>query len=196
MGSYLYYLKWSAWPFEKWNVQVKVKFPIILLDFRGTNWARFSAKQPFQYTRAWYTASWEWWLLERKTNYEREENMVDVLDNCDDTVIHISSSNEAPMVDSDNVGDNIFTINIPSNFTSPSCHYRTFNHVSVLKNMFLIMTFQGYIIMLQMKGYECRICEMFPPWSTTEDHFRAKFASKTGWTLTDYPKCYLNEHLR
>ena len=56
-------------------------------------------------------------MLERKTNYETEESMVDVLDNCDDPVIHISNSNEVPIVDSDNVGDNIFTINIPSNFT-------------------------------------------------------------------------------
>ena len=59
--------------------------------------------------------------------------MVDVLDNCDDPVIHIGNSNEAPMVDSDNVGDNRFTINIPSNFTSPSFDYRTFSHDSNLK---------------------------------------------------------------
>ena len=72
-------------------------------------------------------------MPERKTNYEREENMVDVLDNCDDPVIHIGNSNEAPMVDSDNVGDNRFTINIPSNFTSPSFDYRTFSHGSSLK---------------------------------------------------------------
>ena len=43
--------------------------------------------------------------------------MVDVSDNRDDPVIHVGNSNEAPMVDSDNVGDNRFTINIPSNFT-------------------------------------------------------------------------------
>ena len=29
------------------------------------------------------------------------------------------------------------------------------------------MTFHGYIIMLQMRGSTCRICEMFPPQSTT-----------------------------
>ena len=46
--------------------------------------------------------------------------MVDALDNCDDPVIRIGNRNKAPMVDSDNVGDNRFTINIPSNFTSPS----------------------------------------------------------------------------
>ena len=65
----------------------------------------------------------EWSLPECKTDYKREENMADALDNCDDPVIHIGNSNEAPMVDSDNVGDNRFTINIPSNFTSPSFHY-------------------------------------------------------------------------
>ena len=88
--------------------------------------------------------------------------MVDVLDNCDDPVIQISNGNEASVVDSINVGDNIFTINIPSNFTSPSFDYRTFNHDSILENMFLIMTFHGYIIMLQIRGYKCRICKMFP----------------------------------
>ena len=36
------------------------------------------------------------------------------------------------MVDSGNVGDNIFTINIPSNFTLPSFDYRTFSHGSNL----------------------------------------------------------------
>ena len=80
-------------------------------------------KQSLQYTRTLYTTSWEWSLPEYKTDYEREENMVDALDNCDDQVIHIGNSNEAPMVDSDNVGDNRFTINILSNFTSPSFHY-------------------------------------------------------------------------
>ena len=37
------------------------------------------------------------------------------------------------MVDSDNVGDNRFTINIPSDFTSPSFDYRTFSLDSNLK---------------------------------------------------------------
>ena len=73
--------------------------------------------------------------------------MVDVLDNCADPVFHISNSNEAPMVDSDNIVDNI-TINIPSNFTSPSFDYRAFSHGSTSKYMFLIMTFHGYFIML------------------------------------------------
>ena len=59
--------------------------------------------------------------------------MVDVSDNCDDPVIHVGNSNEAPMVDSDNVGDNRFTINIPSDFTSPSFDYRTFSLDSNLK---------------------------------------------------------------
>ena len=30
-------------------------------------------------------------MPERKTDYEREENMVDALDNCDDPVIHIAT---------------------------------------------------------------------------------------------------------
>ena len=59
--------------------------------------------------------------------------MVDALDNCDDPVIHIDNSNEAHMVDYDNVGDNRFIINIPSNFTSPSFDYRTFSLDSNLK---------------------------------------------------------------
>ena len=57
--------------------------------------------------------------------------MVDVLDNCDDPVIH-NGNNEAPMADSDNVGDNRFIINILSSFTSPSFDYRTFSHDSNL----------------------------------------------------------------
>ena len=72
-------------------------------------------------------------MPERKTDYESEENIVDALDNCDDLVIHIGNSNEAPVVDSDNVGDNRFTINILSNFTSPSFDYRTFSLDSNLK---------------------------------------------------------------
>ena len=58
--------------------------------------------------------------------------MVDVLDNCDDPVIH-NGNNEATMADSDNVGDNRFIINILSSFTSPSFDYRTFSHDSNLK---------------------------------------------------------------
>ena len=59
--------------------------------------------------------------------------MIDVLDNCDDPVIHISNSNEAPIVDSDNDGENIFTINIPFNFISPSFDYRSFSQGNILK---------------------------------------------------------------
>ena len=59
--------------------------------------------------------------------------MVDALDNCDDPVIHIDNSNEAHMVDYDNVGHNRFIINIPSNFTSPSFDHRTFSLDSNLK---------------------------------------------------------------
>ena len=64
----------------------------------------------------------------RKTDYEREENMVDALDNFDDSVIHIGNSNEAPMVDSDNVGDKRFFINNPSN----SHHHHLITGHSVL----------------------------------------------------------------
>ena len=114
--------------------------------------------------------------------------MVDALDNCDDPVIRIGNRNEAPMVDSDNVGDNRFAINIPSNFTSTSFHYWTFSLDSNLKNMF--ETFYGYITMLKMRRCKCRICEMFPPRSTIEDHPRVKFASEAVRSLTDHPKCY------
>ena len=54
----------------------------------------------------------------------------------DDPVIYISNTNETPMVDSDNVGDNRFTINIPSNITSPSFDYRTFRDDSNSKKYF------------------------------------------------------------
>ena len=56
------------------------------------------------------------------------------------------------------------------------------------------MTFHGYIIMLQIRGYKCRICEMFPPQRTTEGYFRAKFASELDRSLADHPKYYLNKH--
>ena len=59
--------------------------------------------------------------------------MVDVLDNYDTQVIHMGNSNECSMVDSDNIGDNIFTINIPLNFTYPSFDYWKFSHGSNLK---------------------------------------------------------------
>ena len=35
---------------------------------------------------------------------------------------------------------------------------------------------------------------MFPPRSTTEGHFRAKFGSEADRSLKDHPKCYLNKH--
>ena len=113
--------------------------------------------------------------------------MVDVLNNCDDPVIHIGNSNEASMADSDNVGDNRFTINTLSNFTSPSFHYWTFSLDSNLKKY---VRYFRYITILKMRCYKCRICEMFPPRSTTEDHPRAKFASEEVRSLTHHPKCY------
>ena len=114
--------------------------------------------------------------------------MVDALDNFDDSVIHIGNSNEAPMVDSDNVGDNRFTINIPSNSTSLSFDCRTFSLDSNLKKN--VRDFLWFYCNAEDKGYKCRICEMFPSQSTTEDHPRAKFASETVRSLTDHPKCY------
>ena len=81
------------------------------------------------------------------------------------------------MVDYDNVGDNRFIINIPSNFTSPSFDYRTSVLIVIWKNM--LDTFYGYITMLKMRDYKSRVCEMFPPRSTTEDHPKATFASET-----------------
>ena len=41
------------------------------------------------------------------------------------------------------------------------------------------------------EGYKCRICEMFPPLSTTGGLSRGKFASEAIKSLTDNPKCYL-----
>ena len=79
-------------------------------------------------------------LPDHKSNYEREENMVDAKDNCDAAVIYIGNNNEVPMVHSDNVDDNIFAINIPSNFTSSSFDYKRFSHSSNLK---MSKTFQG-----------------------------------------------------
>ena len=96
-------------------------------------------------------------------------------------MIHIGNSNEAPMVDSENVGDNRFTINFPSNFTSPSFDYRTFSLDSNLKE---------YVPDFLWLYYKCRICEMFPPRSTTEDHPRAMFASEAVRSLKVHPKCY------
>ena len=73
-------------------------------------------------------------MPERKTDYEKEEKLVNALDNCDDSVFHIDHCNETLMVDCDNVGYNRFTINILSNFTSPF-NYRTFSPDSNLKKM-------------------------------------------------------------
>ena len=114
--------------------------------------------------------------------------MVDALDNCDDPVIHIGNSNEAHMVDSDNVGDNRFTISIPFNFTSPSFDCRIFSLDSYLKKY--VRDFLWLYCNAEDEGYKCRICGMFPPQSTAEDHPRAKFASEAVRSLTDHPKCY------
>ena len=63
-------------------------------------------------------------LPDYKSNYVREKNMVDVLDNCDATVIHMGNNNKVPLVHSDNVDDNISTINISSNFTISPFDYK------------------------------------------------------------------------
>ena len=96
------------------------------------------------------------------------------------------------MVYSDNADDNIFTINIPSNFTSSSFDYKRFSHGSNLK--MYVEGFPGPYYNAADEGYRCRICVMFPPLSTTGGHSRGKFASETVKSLTDHPKCCLKRH--
>ena len=55
--------------------------------------------------------------------------MVDALDNCDDPVIHIGNSNEAPMVDSDNVRENLLSI---FRLTSHHQHFITGHSVLIV----------------------------------------------------------------
>ena len=76
---------------------------------------------------------------------------------------------------------------------SPHHHLITGHSVMIViwKNMF--ETFHGYITMLKMRCYKCRICEMFPLRITTEGHPRAKFASEAVRSLTDHPQCYWNK---
>ena len=82
----------------------------------------------------------------------------------------------------------LVTIDLLSIFRLTSHHHHLITGHSVLiviwKNMF--DTFYGYIIMLKMRDYKCRICEMFPPRSTTEDHPKATFASETNVDARKY----------
>ena len=131
-------------------------------------------------------------LPDCKSNYEREENIVDAKDNCDAPVIYMGNNNEVPMVHSDNVDENIFTINIPSNFTSSSFDYKRFSHGSNLK--MYVEDFPGLYYNAADEGYKCRICEMLPTLSTTGGHSRGKFASEAVKSLTEHPKFYLKRH--
>ena len=66
-------------------------------------------------------------MLERKTNYGREENMVDVLDNCDDPVIQISNGNEASVIPT-----MLVTIYLLSIFTLTSHHHHLITAHSIM----------------------------------------------------------------
>ena len=82
----------------------------------------------------------------------------------------------------------LVTIDLLSIFRLTSHHHHLITGHSVLiviwRNMF--DTFYGYITMLKMRDYKCRICEMFPPRSTTEDHPKATFASETNVDARKY----------
>ena len=82
----------------------------------------------------------------------------------------------------------LVTIDLLSIFRLTSHHHHLITGHSVLiviwKNMF--DTFYGYITMLKMRDYKCRVCEMFPPRSTTEDHPKATFASETNVDARKY----------
>ena len=107
-------------------------------------------------------------------------------------MIYIGKSNEVPLVHSENVDDNIFTINIPSNFTLSSFDYKRFSHSINLK--IYVEDFPGLYYNAAEESYKCRICEMLPTLSTTGGYSRGKFASEAVKSLTDYPKCFLKRH--
>ena len=104
----------------------------------------------------------------------------------------MGNNNEVPLIHSDNVDDNIFTIN-PSNFTLSSFDYKRFNPDTNLK--MYVEDFPGLYYNAADEGYKCRICEIFPPLSTTGGHSRGKFASEAVKSLTDHPKYYLKGHV-
>ena len=104
----------------------------------------------------------------------------------------MGNNNEVSLVHSDNVDDNIFTINILSNLTLSSFDYKSFSHGSNLK--MYIEDFPGLYYNAADGGYKCRISEMLPTLSTTGGHSRGKFASKAVKILTDHPKYYLKGH--
>ena len=43
-------------------------------------------------------------------------------------------------------------------------------------------------------GYKCKICEMFPPLSSTGRNTRLKFANEALKSLTDHPRRFLDDH--
>ena len=43
-------------------------------------------------------------------------------------------------------------------------------------------------------GYKCKICEMFPPLSSTGGNARLKFANEAVKSLTDHPRRFLDGH--
>ena len=43
-------------------------------------------------------------------------------------------------------------------------------------------------------GYKCKICEMFPPLSSTRGNARLKFANEAVKCLTDHPQRFLDGH--
>ena len=104
----------------------------------------------------------------------------------------MGNNNEVPLVHSDNIDDNIFTINIPSNFILSSFDYKRFIHGSNLK--MYVEDFPGLYDNVADEGYKFRICEMLTTLSTTGGHSRGKFASEAVKSLTDHPKCYLKGH--
>ena len=103
----------------------------------------------------------------------------------------MGNNNEVPLIHSDNVDDNIFTIN-PSNFTLSSFDYKRFNPDTNLK--MYVKGFPGLCYNAADEGFKCRICEMLPTRSTTGGHSRGKFASEAAKSQTDHPKCYLKGH--
>ena len=80
-----------------------------------------------------------------------------------------------------NNDDIIFTISIPSNFTSPSFDCRRFIHGSNLK--MYVKDFPGVHYNAADEGYKCTICEIFLPLGITKGHSSDKFASEAVKTI-------------
>ena len=103
----------------------------------------------------------------------------------------MDNNNEVPLVHPDIVDDNIFTINILSNFTL-SFDYKRFSHGSNLK--MYVEDFPGLYYNAADEGYKCKICEMLPTLNTAGGHSRGKFTSEAVKTVTDYQKFYFKGH--